>query len=1078
MSKLPLSILSVLFLIFPFQGTSQTATSNSEQSILLKLKQYWSDPTPINHWNSTSTHCDWREITCTNGSVTGLSLIYTNITGTVPPFICDLQNLTLIDLQHNYFSGPFPTGLYNCSKLEILDLSQNTFTGPIPGDIGRLSAQLQSLNLSGNIFTGDIPTAIGKLPELRILRVFLNGFDGSFPSEIGDLLNLEVLEMSFNNFSMMAMPSSFTQLKKLKELRMRESGLVGEIPETIWNLTALEVSSNHFTGNLPEYLCANGALTGVIAFDNDLIGELPYSLGRCRNLLTVQVNGNRLSGSIPSGLWTSINVTTLILNDNSFSGQLPDKLALNLSRIEISNNMFSGEIPAGVSSWKALTVFNASNNRFTGTIPQGLTALPHLTTLLLDGNQLAGHLPSDIISWNGLNTLHLSRNQLSGPIPAKIGFLPSLTDLDLSGNEFSGQIPPQIGLLELTSLNLSSNLLTGTIPVEFENKAYDNSFLNNSGLCATNPSLLGIDVCSSGPQNSSKISPQFLAVILSASVALFKLAMFMFRVVKTYWKRERGLDSKWEFTQFQSLNFSESDILSSLTESNMIGSGGSGKVYRVVLNRWGRVVAVKKTQNIIKLDEKVEKEFLAEVQILGTIRHCNIVKLLCCISSETTKLFVYEYMENSSLDRWLHGKNRQFSVSGPAHHAVLDWPKRLQIAVGTARGLCYMHHECSPAVIHRDVKSSNILLDSSFNAKVADFGLAKMVVKHGEANAMSVVAGSVGYLAPEYAHTTRANEKIDVYGFGVVLLELVTGREANNNGDEDTCLAEWAWRHIQDGNPLVDALDEEIKEPCYLDEMTCVFKLGVVCTGRCPSTGPSMKEVLQILLGCGNHRPELGEKIDGSENAGTPFVKNSRRERLLDDEDDNCNTETRDQSHGVKDAGQKGDAPKTTDRSGYYNEDDLQVWKDRYLRRNEDPSRRDVKTGGMSVPKEITFKLQKWHVGRIKSIQRRTKYKKTVGKTSQQPSRPRAQHRSPEEFDQSSFRRLAPRSLKARIESKNLEKDTENRNKNEIKTKRLHRYTDLIVRVPSGGRTIAGIFSFGCRSAKCHLFCRYSPAGY
>ncbi|KAI8024298.1 Receptor-like protein kinase HSL1 [Camellia lanceoleosa] len=998
MSKIPLSILFLLFLIFPFHGTSQTTTSNSEQSILLKLKQYWSDPTPINHWNSTSTHCDWPEITCTNGSVTGLSLVDTNITGTVPPFICDLQNLTLIDLQYNYFSGPFPTGLYNCSKLKILDLSQNNFTGSIPSEIDRLSAQLQSLNLSGNNFTGDIPAAIGNFPELRILRVFLNGLNGSFPSEIGNLLNLEVLEMSFNNFSQMAIPSSFTQLKKLKELQMIESGLVGEIPETIGNLTALEVlalsknsltgniprglfllnnltilylyrnqlsgpipqvvealnlveidlsqnnlngtipddfgkltklsvldlifnqlsgelpasigrlpsleviklfsnnlsgalppdlgkysmlkefqvASNHFTGNLPEYLCANGALIGVIAFDNDLTGELPNSLGNCSSLLTVRVNGNRLFGSIPSGLWTSINVTTLILSDNLFSGQIPDQLDSNLSRIEISNNMFSGEIPAGVSSLKALTVFNASNNRFTGTIPQGLTALPHLTTLLLDGNQLSGHLPLDIISWNWLNTLHLSRNQLSGPIPAKIGSLPSLTDLDLSRNEFSGQIPPQIGLLKLTSLNLSSNLLTGTIPVEFENKAYDNSFLNNSGLCATNPSLLGIHVCSSGPQNSSKISPQFLAVIVSTAAALFALAMFfMFLLVKTYRKRECGLDSKWEFTQFQSLNFSESDILSSLTESNMIGSGGSGKVYRVVLNRLGRVVAVKKTQNIIKLDDKVEKEFLAEVQILGTIRHSNIVKLLCCISSETTKLLVYEYMENHSLDWWLHGKNRR-----------LDWPKRLQIAVGTARGLCYMHHECSPAVIHRDVKSSNILLDSSFNAKVADFGLAKMVVKPGETNTMSVVAGSVGYLAPEYAHTRRVNEKIDVYSFGVVLLELVTGREANNNGDEDICLAEWAWRHVQDGNPLVDALDKEVKEPCYLDEMTCVFKLGIICTGTFPSTRPNMKEVLQILLGCCSHRPELGEKIDGSENAGAPLLKNSRRERLLDYEDD------------------------------------------------------------------------------------------------------------------------------------------------------------------------------------------------
>ncbi|KAF5962208.1 hypothetical protein HYC85_003417 [Camellia sinensis] len=327
---------------------------------------------------------------------------------------------------------------------------------------------------------------------------------------------------------------------------------------------------------------------------------------------------------------------------------------------------------------------------------------------------------------------------------------------------------------------------------------------------------------------------------------------FMFLVVKTNWKRECRLDSKWEFTQFQLLNFSESDILSSLTESHMIGFGGSGKVYRVVLNRWGKVVAVKKTRNIKKLDKKVEMEFRVEVQILGAIRHSNIVKLLCYIS---------------------------------IHHDVLDWPKQLQIAVGTARGLCYMHHECSPAIIHRDMKSSNILSDSSFNAKVADFGVAKMVVKHGETNTMSVVAGSVGYLAPEYAHTTRVNEKIDVYSFGVVILELVTGREANNNGDEDTCFAEWAWCHVQDGNPLVDALDEEVKEPCYLDEMTCVFNLGIICMSTFPLTRPNMKVVLQILLSCYSHRLELGDKIDGSENAGVPLLKNSRRERLLDNED-------------------------------------------------------------------------------------------------------------------------------------------------------------------------------------------------
>ncbi|XP_034225707.1 MDIS1-interacting receptor like kinase 1-like [Prunus dulcis] len=154
-----------------------------------------------------------------------------------------------------------------------------------------------------------------------------------------------------------------------------------------------------------------------------------------------------------------------------------------------------------------------------------------------------------------------------------------------------------------------------------------------------------------------------------------------------------------------------------------------------------------------------------------------------------------------------------------------------------------------PPVVHRDMKSSNILLDSDFNAKIADFGLAKILVKHGELVTLSAVAGSFGYIAPEYAHTTRVNEKIDVYSYGVILLELTTGREAND-GDEHTSLAEWALRHFQEDYPLVDALDQDINEPCYLDEMCSVFKLGIYCTETLPSARPSMKEVLHILLRC------------------------------------------------------------------------------------------------------------------------------------------------------------------------------------------------------------------------------------
>ncbi|KAF2552487.1 hypothetical protein F2Q68_00036711 [Brassica cretica] len=178
--------------------------------------------------------------------------------------------------------------------------------------------------------------------------------------------------------------------------------------------------------------------------------------------------------------------------------------------------------------------------------------------------------------------------------------------------------------------------------------------------------------------------------------------------------------------------------------------------------------------------------------------------------------------------------------------ADLQIPLHVESNAAT-QGLCYMHHDCTPAIIHRDVKSSNILLDYDFNAKIADFGLAKLLVKQNQQpHTMSAVAGSFGYIAPEYAYTSKVDEKIDVYSFGVVLLELVTGREGNN-GDEHTNLADWSWRHYQSKKPITEAFDEDIKEASSTEEMTTVFKLGLMCTNTLPSHRPSMKEVLYVL---------------------------------------------------------------------------------------------------------------------------------------------------------------------------------------------------------------------------------------
>uniref|UniRef100_A0A2N9HS67 Protein kinase domain-containing protein n=1 Tax=Fagus sylvatica TaxID=28930 RepID=A0A2N9HS67_FAGSY len=704
--------------------------------------------------------------------LTYLWMAGSNLNGEIPDAIGEMEALVHLDLSRNNLSGKIPSSLFMPKNLSIVYLYKNQLSGEIPRVVKALNIDV--IDLSENKLTGTIPDDFGRLRNMSGLSMFLNQLSGKVPDSIGRLPKLITLKLFSNNLSG-TLPPDFGRYSILEDF---------------------QVSANKLTGNLPEHLCGYGRMVGVVAFDNDLTGELPKSLGNCSGLRMVSVYNNRFTGNIPSGLWTSSSLSFLMISNNSFMGELPQSVAANLSRLQMSNNNFSGKIPTGVSFWKNLVVFEASNNLFTGTIPQELTALAHLTTLLLDQNQLSGSLPSNIISWKSLNTLNLSRNKISGHIPEKLAYLATLTELDLSENQLSGQIPPQLGLLKLTSLNLSSNHLTGKIPTQFENNAYARSFLNNPTLCASKSSL-NIDICNSEPLKSSKIPPIYLALIIGLVMAVVVCLLATCLVIRIYKKKKQVLDSTWRLTSFHTLNFTESEILSGLTENNLIGSGGSGKVYRVVVNHSRDTVAVKRIWNSQKLEEKLEKEFLAEV--------------------ENTKF-------NSTFQ----------------HNSNWGCP-----------GALYMHNDCVPPIVHRDVKSSNILLDSEFNAKIADFGLAKMLInkREGELTTMSTVAGSFGYIAPEYAHTTRVNEKIDVYSFGVILLELTTGRKAND-GDEHTSLAQWAWRHIQEGNPIVDALDEAVKEPDYLDEMSCVFNLGIICTNTQPLKRPSMKEVLQILLKC------------------------------------------------------------------------------------------------------------------------------------------------------------------------------------------------------------------------------------
>ncbi|XP_010669046.2 receptor-like protein kinase HSL1 [Beta vulgaris subsp. vulgaris] len=938
----------------------------------------------MDSWSATTPVCSWIGINCTSGNtVTGISFNSQNIGGEIPPSICELKNLTILDLGNNSIPGNFPTFLYNCTKLKTLVLASNYFVGKLPNDINKLSPNIQHIDFSANNFTGDIPSSLAQLKELITLHLDSNLFNGTFPFELGNLENLEELVLAYNPFSPMKLPRQFGMLRNVKFLWMTQCNLIGEIPEEFANLTRLdhldlvendlvgeipsglfllknltilylyrnklsggipssiealnlveldlsqneltgiipedigklqelqvlnlfqnkfhgtlptsigllpslrefkifsnrfsgplppemglhskledfEVSDNAFTGQLPRNLCAGGSLLGVVAFSNYLNGTIPSSLGQCTTLLIILLSNNHFSGVLPpklgflSGMFTSQlskNLIWLDIRQNKFSGELPSQLSKKLVWLDISHNKFSGPIPSSIASWGNLVEFRASNNQFWGNIPVELTALSSLHVLLLDGNQLSGELPSRIISWKSLDTLDLAHNYLSGPIPAALGSLPRLNTLNLSNNKLSGQIPPNlarlIGWQNLVTLNLSTNSLSGKIPKAFDNREFNQSFLNNANMCSDHQ-VSNLHRCSSS-QN------KYLAVILVPGAIIFLMLLyFAFYKINMGRKEENSSEQQsWELKPFHRVDFTETMIVSGLTDNNMIGSGGSGKVYRIIVNDSCDKVAVKRIWTGRKVEDALEKQFLTEVEILCTIRHANIVKLLCCVSSEHVKLLVYEYMENHSLDKWLQAKkiDNEPSSMQSDDNIVLDWPTRLRIAVGAAKGLRYLHTECSPPIIHRDVKSSNILLDTEFNAKIADFGLAKMTVKTGEPQTASVVAGSFGYIAPEYWQTKRLNEKIDVYSFGVVLLELATGKDPCT-GNEHLNLADWSWQHCCDEHPIIDALDEDIKEPRFIEQMVKVFKLGLICTSKMPSSRPSMKQVLQLLNACSHY---------------------------------------------------------------------------------------------------------------------------------------------------------------------------------------------------------------------------------
>ncbi|GLJ43859.1 hypothetical protein SUGI_0914000 [Cryptomeria japonica] len=777
-----------------------------------------------------------------------LDISQNHLSGVIPTFLGNLTQLKSLCLWQNNLWGDIPASLGNLTQLEELDMSQNQLRGDIPTSLMALS-NLRILYLNENNLSGRIPATIDKLTSLSSLDFCANQLHGTIPQAIANLTNLNLLQLCSNRLTG-TIPAQLGKLRYLSNLMLYDNKLNGWLPQnlgTYSNLIVVDLTRSGLEGPLPKNLCMGGVLYGFETTSNNFSGSLPSSFEDCKSLRYLYVDNNQLSGEIPTGLWGAVNLQGLFLNNNKFQGKISPAIgqAKFLSRLKISNNRFEGRIPAQVGQLTNLLIFEASNNRLSGPIPPELRSLILVNILKLDHNFLSNEIPKDVMSLKKLSQLNLGHNQLTGKIPALL--MRDMNSLDLSNNLLSGGVPPELGLLKLDSFNVSNNHLSGRIPDSFDNPAYKKSFLGNPILCGGRNLML--PSCSS----PYKLPPQSLATILLPPLLIVAVTLGCLYMRLSSFRKPRDGPS-WKMTPFHSTEMDERYIVRNLKESNVIGSGGAGKVYKVILQN-GQAVAVKKIRNINrsvgnfkrKGDDEEYKMVEVEVDTLGFIRHTNILKLLCCISSEESdfKLLVYEFMPNGSLFDRLH--------SGPGPQMAGEWPIRYKIALGAARGLRYMHHDCCPPILHRDVKSSNILLDADLEAKIADFGVSRLLDSLGKDHSVSGYVGSHGYIAPEYADRLKVNEKSDVYSFGVVLLELVTGMKATGEAEygEDGDIVDWVRNTICMGGGKTEVLDERTVEDSCIEQMLWVLHVGLVCTNRVPYQRPSMREVLDRLQACG-----------------------------------------------------------------------------------------------------------------------------------------------------------------------------------------------------------------------------------
>ncbi|RXH98757.1 hypothetical protein DVH24_011082 [Malus domestica] len=835
--------------------------------------------------------------------LTYLSIYQNYFTGPLPAFIGNMSALTLLSIGVNSFSGPIPKELGNLKELTYLSIRINSFSGPIPKELGNLK-ELTVLDIGSNNFSGTLPPELGNLVKLEYLYMDSCGLGGEIPSTFAKLINMESLWASDSPFSG-KIPDFIGNWTQLYGLQFQGNSFEGPIPTSFSQLTSLETLyiNDIYNGSSSLDFIKNLKNLTELKLRNALItGTIPSYIGEYQSLQTLDLSFNNLTGQLPSSLFNNLSyLDSLFLGNNSLSGPLPSQKSNQLQTIDLSYNFLSGSFPQWVTTLSLqlnLVVNNFTFDNASFSIKCGGKQLTGGDGILYETDDSPlGQAAFNVTStekW-AVSNAGLVNDTRKNPL-FLVDTTAVVTGTDVTPYLFSTSRVSQ-GSLRYYGLGLENGPYTVTL--HFAETVYESRtsqtwkslgrrvfdiyiqgtrmtkdfdiskeaggvnravvrkfnvsvsenyleihlFWAGKGTCCIpdygdyGPLIAAVHAASVFWLPPTKKSRTGLTVGIAVPVGVVSL-LLIFAILyirrKTSEKEDDedilGLDPRLNTFSYAELRAAAEDF----NPSNKLGEGGYGPVYKGTLSD-GRVVALKQ---LSVASHQGKSQFVSEIATISAVQHRNLVKLYGCCIEGNHRILVYEYLENKSLDQALFGTS----------NLHLDWPTRFNILLGTARGLAYLHEESRPRIVHRDVKASNILLDAELSPKISDFGLAKLYDDE-KTHISTKVAGTIGYLAPEYALFGHLTEKADVFGFGVVVLEILSGRpnSYNNLNPEKIYLLEWVWT-LHENDQTLGLVDPRLTE---FDETkaTRLIKTALMCTQGSPMARPSMSRVVAMLSG-------------------------------------------------------------------------------------------------------------------------------------------------------------------------------------------------------------------------------------